>query len=103
MKLNAKREKACQAYMLNGGNKSSAYCEAYPTSRKRKNETVNVRACELFNDSKVLVRVEELEKQARQMKPGTVFSKASLLLKKGKVGARLPQGSKSSWVKLGNY
>ena len=64
MKLNAKREKACQAYMLDGGNKSSAYCETYPTSRKRKNETVNVRACELFSESEVQGRVLELEEQA---------------------------------------
>lgn len=51
------------------GNRSqrAAYREAFPLSRKWKDTTVDVRASELFNSSKVQVRLEELRAEARKL------------------------------------
>lgn len=56
----AKKEKYCQ---LRAGGKSQrqAYLEAFPNSRRWKPQTVDVRACELEKDGKVLVRLRALE------------------------------------------
>ena len=67
MSLDAKREKACKSYVLNGGNKSEAFREAFPYAKKWKPETVNVRASQLFKEDKVQIRVEELQAKAKEI------------------------------------
>lgn len=89
MSLDAKREKACKSYVLNGGNKSEAFRDAFPHAKKWKDKTVWSRASELFAESEVQGRVLELEEQGKKMKPETVFSVASKLLKNHKVATRV--------------
>lgn len=57
---NPKHEKAVQEYISNDGNQSAAYRLAYPASKKWKDRTVWSRASELFSDSEVLGRIEEI-------------------------------------------
>lgn len=61
------QEKACQEYILNGGDQSKAYRAAYPRSKKWKDATVWNRASELFKKSEVLVRVNELQAEAAKI------------------------------------
>ena len=61
MKLTPKQEKFCHIY-IKTGNASEAYRGAYSTKNMKPN-TVNVRASELLADSKVSVRVAELQKE----------------------------------------
>lgn len=56
-------EKACQAFVINGGDRSKAYREAFPQSKRWTNKTVNEKASLLFSDDKVKTRVEELHKE----------------------------------------
>ena len=67
MSLDAKREKACKAYVLNGGNKSEAFRDAFPHAKKWKDKTVWSRASELFAESEVQGRVEELQAKAKEI------------------------------------
>jgi hypothetical protein len=64
MKLTAKQEKFCQAY-IKLGDKSAAYREAYSTS-KMKPGSINVKASELFKNGKITVRVQELQKEVKK-------------------------------------
>jgi hypothetical protein len=57
---NIRHEKAIQAYLSNGGNKSAAYRTAFPNAKKWKTNTIWTRANEVFRRSEVLVRVAEL-------------------------------------------
>jgi phage terminase small subunit len=57
--LTPKQEKFCIEYVKHG-NKTEAYRSAYNTSNM-KNETIHVKACELFTVGKVKVRIEELQ------------------------------------------
>ena len=65
MKLTSKQENAVQAYIENGGNKSEAYRTAY-NAENMQEQTVWVKACELFKLGKVAVRVLELQEEHRQ-------------------------------------
>jgi hypothetical protein len=47
-----------------GMSQRKAYREAFPSSKAWKDETVDVRACELAKDSKVVVRLTELRGMA---------------------------------------
>lgn len=82
MSLDAKREKACKAYVLNGGNKSEAFRDAFPHSKKWKPETVNVRASQLFKEDKVQIRVAELEEQAKKIAEDKFSVDATYVLKR---------------------
>lgn len=62
MSLTLKQEKALQAYLTNGGNKTQAYKSAYNTS-KMKEETINKKASELFKKGEVRGRLESLQKE----------------------------------------
>ena len=64
-KLTPKQEAAVHEYMKNGGNKSAAYRHAYNTGNM-KESTINVKACELFKEGKVSVRVEALQEEVRK-------------------------------------
>lgn len=59
---NIRHEKAVQAFLSNGGNKSAAYRAGYPSSLKWKDNVVAVRANELFKRGNVMVRLSELQK-----------------------------------------
>jgi len=58
---NAKEERFVQC-LIEGLSQRKAYKAAYPNSEKWKDATVDARACELFKQSKILVRYEELQK-----------------------------------------
>ena len=64
MELTEKQEAFCQAY-IQFGNKSEAYRIAYDADAMNQN-SVNVKACELFKDGKITVRIEELQKEIRE-------------------------------------
>lgn len=61
--LNPKQEKFCQLY-VKLGNASEAYRQAYNSTAKP--ESVHVRGSELLANSKVLVRVQELQSQTEE-------------------------------------
>lgn len=56
----AKQEKFVQG-LASGLSQRVAYREAFPTSKNWKDTTVDVKACELAKDNKVLVRLKELQ------------------------------------------
>jgi hypothetical protein len=56
----AKQEKFVQG-LANGLSQRAAYRAAFPTSKNWKDTTVDVKACELAKDNKVLVRLKELQ------------------------------------------
>lgn len=58
---NTRHEKAVQAFLSNGGNKSAAYRIGYPSSLKWKENVVAKRASELFQRGDVMGRVNELQ------------------------------------------
>lgn len=66
MSLTEKQEAFCREYILNGGNSSEAYRKAYPTSVKWKDSAVHVEASKLLNNTKVLLRVEELKAENKK-------------------------------------
>ncbi len=62
-----------QAYIENGGNKTAAYRTAYDSENMQEN-TINVKACELFKNGKVAVRLLELQEQHQKRHNVTVDS-----------------------------
>ena len=62
---NAKREKFVQCLIV-GMSRRKAYLEAFPAARKWKDNTVDSRAYELFQNSEILDRFTELQNQAAQ-------------------------------------
>lgn len=64
MKLSVKQENFCN-YYIECGNASEAYRRAYPGSREWTDKAVWGRASALLNNSKVVVRVEELQKELK--------------------------------------
>lgn len=60
---NARHEKFVQ-FLMQGMSQRKAYREAYPNSKKWKDETVDKRASELKKNGEVLGRYEELQKKA---------------------------------------
>lgn len=61
--LNPRKERFA-ALVAQGKSQAAAYREAFPGSKKWKDKTVWARASELAADSKVLGRVEELQRKA---------------------------------------
>ena len=72
-KLTLKQEHACQAYIVNSGNKSEAYRAAY-NAENMSMEAVNVEACRLFKNPNVALRVLELQESHRERHNVTVDS-----------------------------
>lgn len=70
-KLTVKQEAAAQAYIENGGNQSEAYRTAYDAENMQ-DDTIWSRASELFKNSKVAVRVVELQSEHRERHNVTV-------------------------------
>lgn len=58
--LTEPQEKACQEYIKNGGNLTEAHRIAYPNNMSDK--TRNEAASRLFGNSKILARIEQLQK-----------------------------------------
>ena len=65
--LTQKQENYIQG-LLQGLSQRKAYRKAYPKSENWKDETVDVRACELLKNSKVLVRYKELKDREEKIK-----------------------------------
>lgn len=61
--LTVKQENFCN-YYIESGNASNAYRRAY-SCRKMKDEAVNVKAIELLNNGKIMVRVKELQEEQK--------------------------------------
>jgi len=64
-KLTYKQEAFAQAYMRTG-EKSTAYREVYKCD-KMKSNVINIKAQQVFNNGNVLVRVQELQKEAEKI------------------------------------
>jgi len=64
-KLTPKQEAFANKY-VECGNASQAYRFAYDVAETTKNESIHVRASELMADSKVAVRVKELQEMAQE-------------------------------------
>lgn len=60
---NERHEKFCVG-LMNGLSQRKAYRAAFPNSEKWKDNTVDARACELAKDSKIIVRLQELQEEA---------------------------------------
>ena len=60
---NERHEKYCVG-LMNGLSQRKAYRAAFPTAEKWKDSTVDARACELAKDSKIIGRLQELQKEA---------------------------------------
>ena len=60
-------ERACQEFVLNGGNQSAAYRVAFPASKRWKDKTIHEKASRLFADGKVWARVAELIEQVAKI------------------------------------
>lgn len=63
MKLTPKQEKFCQEY-IKTGNASESYRRAYNTA-KMKDETINVKACELLKNGNISVRIKALSEEIK--------------------------------------
>ena len=61
---NAKQEKYIQG-IIAGMSQRKAYREAFPTSHRWKDETVDNKASELFRNSEILARYEELLEESK--------------------------------------
>lgn len=64
MGLSIKQEKFCN-YYIECGNASEAYRRAYSCSNM-KDESINVKAFELLNNGKIMVRVKELQEELKK-------------------------------------
>lgn len=71
--LTLKQEAFVKAYIENGGNKSAAYRDAYDAENMLES-TINVKACELFKNGKIAVRLLELQEGHRERHNVTVDS-----------------------------
>lgn len=71
MSLTLKQEAFCQAYIENKGNASEAYRTAYATG-KMKLESIHVNASKLLADTKVALRISELQQEHRNKHDVTV-------------------------------
>ncbi len=61
---NARYEKFVQC-LLQGMSQRKAYREAFPQSTKWKDNTVDVKASQLFSNDKVLIRYKELQEESK--------------------------------------
>lgn len=75
MALSPQREKFTQEYVL-CGIAADAYRVAYPKSLKWQDNSVHVEASKLLSNTKVLLRVEELQAEAKKKYDVTVDSLA---------------------------
>ena len=64
-KLTVKQEAAVHEYMKNGGNKSAAYRHAYNTGNM-KEDTIKVKACNLFKQDNIRITLEALQEEVRK-------------------------------------
>lgn len=71
MSLTLKQEAFCQAYIENKGNASEAYRAAYAAG-KMKLESIHVNASKLLADTKVALRISELQQEHRNKHDVTV-------------------------------
>ena len=60
---NERHEMFCRE-LAKGISQRKAYRAAFPNSEKWKDNTVDARACELAKDSKIIVRLQELQEEA---------------------------------------
>lgn len=59
--LTPKQERYCKNRALKNMSQRKAYRDAYPTSKKWGDRTVDVKACELESDVNIMVRINELK------------------------------------------
>ena len=76
-KLTIKQENFCNKY-LESGNASEAYRRAY-SCEKMKPETINIKACELLKNGKIMVRVKELQNELKAKSDVTKEDKLKIL------------------------
>jgi phage terminase small subunit len=64
-KLTPKQEAAIHEFMKNGGNKSAAYRHAY-NAENMKEDTIKVKACNLFKQDNIRTTLEALQEKVRK-------------------------------------
>lgn len=64
--LTAKQERFCQNLEIKKMSQREAYLDAYPNSKNYKDDVVYVKACELANSGKIVVRREELRAEVKE-------------------------------------
>lgn len=101
MKLTAKQEAFCLAY-IETGNASEAYRMSYDASRM-KPETINRKAAELMDNGKITARVAELREPIMQRHNVTVDSLLFELeeARKAALSAETPQSSAAVSATMG--
>ena len=101
MGLTQKQEKFCRL-VVELNNHSDAYRGAYDASRM-KNETINVKACELLKNGNVAERVAELREEHRQRHRVTVDDLLAELEEARQIalGAETPQSSAAVGASMG--
>ena len=89
--LTPKQERFCQNLEIKRMSQRKAYLDAYPAAKKWKDAAVDVKACNLANDDKILVRRKELReaereeiKQEAKWTREDAFSNLDWLLKRAK-------------------
>lgn len=66
--LTPKQERFCQNLEVKRMSQRDAYIDAYPNAQKWNDNSVDVEACKLANDTKILLRREELrQEQGKQI------------------------------------
>lgn len=73
MTVTVKQETFIQEYLENGGNKTAAYKVAYNVENTKEN-VINVKACELFKNGNVAVRLLELQQEHQKRHNVTIDS-----------------------------
>lgn len=61
--LTAKQERFCQNLEVKKMSQRAAYLDAYPTAKKWQANSVDVKACNLANEDKILLRRKELRNE----------------------------------------
>lgn len=64
--LTPKQEQYCKNRALKRMSQRKAYIDAYPNAAEWKENTVDARACELERESKILVRIKELQEELKE-------------------------------------
>lgn len=64
--LTPKQEQYCKNRALKKMSQRKAYIDAYPKATEWKPATIDARACELERDSKILVRIKELQDELKE-------------------------------------
>lgn len=64
--LTPKQEQYCKNRAIKRMSQRKAYIDAYPKAKEWQSATIDARACELERESKILVRIKELQDELKE-------------------------------------